>query len=202
MNDHNEQTVNLGLTADDAPRATGRRWRLLGVGVLLVTLYLVARATGLTEWVTAERLRGAILGAGPWGVLVFLVAFALGTLVQVPGVLFIAVSVAVYGQLLGGTIGLAGALIAVSTTFCTVRAVGGRPTGAAAKGVVGKLLGGLQRYPKRTVIGLRLVTFLSPPVTYALALSPIRYRDYMIGSAVGLVPPLMTLVALSKCLLA
>jgi uncharacterized membrane protein YdjX (TVP38/TMEM64 family) len=42
---------------------------------------------------------------------------------------------------------------------------------------------------------LRLVLWMAPAVNYALALSPVRYRDYAIGSAVGLAIPVAAAAA-------
>ena len=57
------------------------------------------------------------------------------------------------------------------------------------------LLHRLDQRPIRTVFILRLLLFLAPPLNYVLAMTNVRYRDYLIGSALGLVPGLL-LVAL------
>ncbi len=193
--------MNAQMEAATAVADPGRRRRLLFATALLLTLAIVAKMTGLTDYMDAETLRVVVVDAGPLGMLLFLAAFAFGSLVKVPSFVFVATSVAIHGQVLGGFIGLVGSLIAVSTTFCAVPAVGGRPVATPAKGFIVRILGGLQRYSFRTVVSLRLTAFLSPPVNYALAFSPIRYRDFMMDAAVGLVPPLLIVVGLADCFL-
>ena len=41
----------------------------------------------------------------------------------------------------------------------------------------------------RTVFLLRLFLWLAPALNYALALTHVKYRDYLIGSALGLIVP-------------
>ena len=156
--------MNAQMAAATAVADPGRRRHLLFATALLLTLAIVAKMTGLTDNMDPETLRVVVVDAGPLLMLLFLAAFAFGTLVKVPGLVFVATSVAIYGQVLGGVIGLVGSLIAVSTTFCAVPAVGGRPFATPAKGFTGRILGGLQRYPFRTVVSLRLIALLSPPV--------------------------------------
>ncbi len=38
---------------------------------------------------------------------------------------------------------------------------------------------------------LRLVLFLMPAVNYALAMTRVRFRDFFVGSALGLVIPIL-----------
>ena len=53
-----------------------------------------------------------------------------------------------------------------------------------------------QERPVRSVALLRLVFWMFPPLNYALALSPVGLRDYVVGSALGLVLPLAVMAAL------
>ena len=51
------------------------------------------------------------------------------------------------------------------------------------------MLARLDERPVTTVIVLRTLLWLAPPLNYALALSSIRFRHYLIGSALGLLLP-------------
>ncbi len=183
----------------------GERARLMAAALVLGALFVVAHTTGIIERFDADGIRVLVLDAGSWGVAVFLLAFAIGPLLQLPGIVFVAAAVLIYGQVGGGLLAWVGGVVAVATTFCTVRFVGGQPKAPSTEGRVGrlinKLIAGLQRRPLRTVIVLRTLTFLSPPINYALALSPVRYRDYMLGSAVGLIVPMAVVVGVSGCVL-
>ncbi len=62
-----------------------------------------------------------------------------------------------------------------------VRAAGESPLAACSRR--------LDERPITTVLLLRTVFWLAPPLNYALALSSVRFRHYLIGSAAGLVAP-------------
>ncbi|PKN58198.1 MAG: DedA family protein [Deltaproteobacteria bacterium HGW-Deltaproteobacteria-14] len=169
-----------------------RRWVRLGLLVaLLGGLAAVGVATGLTRDLSVESLRGWMVGAGALGVIGFLAAFALGTLVQVPGMLFVAAAALAWGQIGGAIVAIAGALLAVTVSFLLVRAVGGRLLTEIRRPFLERLLARLDGAPIRTVAVLRLVFWVAPPLNYALAFSNVPLRAYVIGSAVGLLAPIV-----------
>ncbi len=53
-----------------------------------------------------------------------------------------------------------------------------------------RILDRLVTQPIRTVALLRLIFWMAPPLNYALAMSNVRYRDYLVGSAIGLTVPI------------
>ena len=55
-------------------------------------------------------------------------------------------------------------------------------------------------YPVRNVILLRLFLNAAPWLNHALALAPLGFRDYLIGSAVGMAIPIFVISALSDTL--
>jgi uncharacterized membrane protein YdjX (TVP38/TMEM64 family) len=166
------------------------RLRLVALALAIVASLVIARTTGATDALTAEGIRSLVARAGALGVVAFLALFVVGELVHVPGLVFVGAAVALWGPVAGGAIGVVGALLSLVTTFAVVRGVGGKPLGEIKLAFARRLLAGLERRPIATVALLRATLILSPPVTYALALSPIGFRDYLVGSAIGIVPPL------------
>ena len=59
-----------------------------------------------------------------------------------------------------------------------------------------RILNRLDERPIRTVFILRILLFLAPPLNYALAMTNVRFRDYLVGSALGLVLPLLIITLL------
>jgi uncharacterized membrane protein YdjX (TVP38/TMEM64 family) len=136
--------------------------------------------------------------AGPWGPALYVGAFALGLLLHVPaaGIAFVAVAVAAYDRLNGGLLAYVGSLIGVLVSFAIVRGVGGKPLAGLENDTARKVMARLEARPLLTVIVLRALFFAGAPVNYALALSPLRARDYVVGSAVGMIGPVVTLTLL------
>jgi uncharacterized membrane protein YdjX (TVP38/TMEM64 family) len=165
-----------------------RALRLGLVAILFGALLLVGKLTGAAHELTPDRLRALVLGAGAWGALAYLVVFSLGQLAHLPGLLFIAVGVLAYGRVWGAGAGWIGALVSLSVTFVVVRAIGGSPLAGMDSPRIRKILARLETHPVLTVLVLRLLMTTTPALNYTLALSGIRYRHYLLGSAVGLVP--------------
>lgn len=175
------------------------RWLRLGALVLVFALlFLAAHLSGLREGMTAERLQGAVLEAGWWGVLLFFFTFAVGQVLQVPGVVFILVARAAWGPLLGFANAYVGSLLAATLVFMLVRAVGGKPLAEVTWPPARRILAGLERRPVLTVATLRVVMMLAPPLNYALALSGVRQRHHLAGSAAGLLVSVSVVVFLSE----
>ena len=155
----------------------------------------IASTAGLRDYLTPDQLRALLLGAGVCGVFTFLAAFAAGNLVQVPGWLFVTAGVVAWGAVAGGALALVGAILAVTLAFLVVRTVGGKPPEGKRRPLLERLLGGLERRPVRTIVILRAVFWMAPPLNYALALSRVKFRDYIVGSALGLAAPIAVMAA-------
>jgi uncharacterized membrane protein YdjX (TVP38/TMEM64 family) len=171
-----------------------KRWRLIRLAVLfalVIALVVIAATTGVRDRFTVEHLRSQAVASGAWGILIFCAAFCAGELIYIPGTVFLVAAVLAWGRLAGGLIAFVASMLAVLATFVLVRAVGGKPLGDVTRPWVRKTLDGLERHPIRVVAILRFVFWTSPPLNYAFALSPLRFRDHLIGSALGLVLPVL-----------
>jgi uncharacterized membrane protein YdjX (TVP38/TMEM64 family) len=170
------------------PAKRGSRARLIAIAVALVLLGVLAYALGLDEWLDRERIRSAVESAGPWGFLIFTALFSVGELVHVPGWVFIGVATLLWGSLLGGIVSYVAGLVSVSVAFLLVRRAGGQALTSIERPWMKKALLRLETRPVLTVVVLRLFLFMTPAVNYALALTPLRFRDFLLGSALGLIP--------------
>jgi uncharacterized membrane protein YdjX (TVP38/TMEM64 family) len=169
--------------------------RVALVLALPVVLLVVGHATGLHQRLSVDGVRAAMHAAGVWGGALFVASFCVGELVHVPGLVFVAVSVLAYGPKLGGAAAYLAALVSLSVSFWVVRSIGGRPLTFVRRPFVQRWLAKLGERPVRTIALLRLVFILSPPLNYALALSGVRFRQYLAGSALGLLAPTALAVA-------
>lgn len=172
--------------------------RVVVVAVVVAILWVIAWATGLLDLVDVETIRAVVRSAGAWGVVVFLVGFCLANLLQVPGTIFIVVGIVAFGDVTGSVLSWFGATLSVSTTFLVFRGLGGQALGELRHPWARRLIGGLERRPELTVALLRTFMQASPVLNAALALSPIRFHRYVIGSAVGLVVPVLMALLLTE----
>jgi uncharacterized membrane protein YdjX (TVP38/TMEM64 family) len=170
------------------PRRLHARHRLLLVGLVAGITFLAAHASGLDRSLTPEHIRSLLAGAGVFGVVVFVIVFSLGLLAQLPGLLFIAVAVLAYGRTMGAVVALIGAAVAISVTFFVVRRFGGSALAEIESPWIRRLMSQLDTRPLRSVIVLRAIFGVAPFLNYALALSSLGFRDYIIGSIIGMSP--------------
>ena len=176
-------------------------WRLILLLAFLLVLYVIAQQTNMSERLTKEYIREMMTHAGVWGVFAFWALFAMGVLVYIPGVVFVAAAVLAYGSFWGGLIGYVGALLSLSSSFFVVRIVGGKFLSHVKRPFLRKWLDRLEQYPIRVVIVLRTVLWMAPVLNYAFAMSNLRFRDYFVGSALGLIFPVVFLSAFLEVIL-
>lgn len=165
-----------------------RRLRLALLAVFFVASLVTVHATGLTKRIDLEAVRQFSASAGLFGLFAFWAVFALGVLVHLPGLAFVGTASVAYGKAVGILVGYVGALGAAMTSFLLVRAAGGQPLGEVRRPWIRKVLARLESHPISTVALLRMLFFLASWLNYGCAMSPVRARDYALGSAIGLVP--------------
>lgn len=174
-----------------------RRLRLLGGLGFLLLAGLGGRALGLDQTLGLEELRAEVGRLGSLGMLVYVVAFTVGLLLYIPGTFFVGSAILIYGRPIGFGVAFAGSIVAVSTSFLVIRSVGGGLLRELDRPLLTRMLNTLDARPIMTVLILRVFFFLAPPLNYALALSSIRFRDYILGSTLGLLPQLIGATFLS-----
>ncbi|MSP23644.1 MAG: DedA family protein [Myxococcales bacterium] len=186
--------------SDEPPRLNVAR--LVALVCVIVGLILLGRYLIKTQGLDAAVLRAKAQGAGAWGALGFIGAFGLGVTLHVPGAIFVSAGVLAYGPELGFVLSLIGALIGVSANFFTTRLVAGQQLSAIKSPRLQRLLRYVDERPILAVLALRTIAFVSPPLNTALAMSRVRYVDFAIGSALGLIVPMAVVTLLLERLLA
>lgn len=164
--------------------------RLWGVIGLLALLLLVFQLTGLRQQLSLELLHNAFLSHPLGGTLLFVLLFALGNLVQVPGWIFLAAAVLALGRLWGGTVTYLAASVSCLATFWLIRLLGGNALAELKSPLAQRLIAGLHARPVASIALLRLVFQTLPAVNVALALSGVRLRHYLLGTLLGLPLPI------------
>ena len=176
------------------PTAPGPAWpRLVGLVVVMAVLFAIGHFTGLTDYLTRENLRALMESLGVWGIVLFVVLFAVGEFMHVPGIVFVLAALLAYGRVGGAVAAYLGALASVSFSFLLVRRVGGQALAHVKRARIAKILERLDRHPIPTIAVMRMFLFLLPAVNYGLAMTRVRFRDYLVGSAIGLVPPMIVI---------
>lgn len=164
--------------------------RLWAVILFLGILTAVFEWSGLRGHLSLEFVQHTILENQAGGLLVFILLFSLGNLIQIPGWLFLAAAVLAMGRAYGGMATYIAACISCALTFLVIRFVGGNALRQLDSKIALNILGRLDVQPVQSVLVLRVLFQTMPALNYALAMSGIRFRKYLIGTVLGLPAPI------------
>jgi len=155
---------------------------LLAVSVVLM---IIGRHSPLSVYFTLDGLHNAILDAGGFGVALFIILYTVGVLMNLPGVLFLFIGFMIYGDINGLVVVYLASMVAITVHFYFVRFMAGEAFSEIKQPFILSQMKKLEDRPIKTTIILRLIFYVSPPASYALALSPIKAKDFLIGSAIS-----------------
>ncbi len=168
-----------------------KQQRLLFLILFLLGIFAIVEFTGIRQHLNLGYLREIIHMHPVWGLCIFIGAFCLGNLVQIPGWIFLAAAVLALGKLQGGIVTYMAAIISCGVTFLMIRLIGGDALRKLNAQWALKVLSRLDAYPVACVAVLRTFMQTAPALNYALALSGVSFRKYMLGSAIGLPLPIL-----------
>ena len=170
------------------PRAL---WRIGALALLVVAVTVAVVAVGVSD------LRAWVEGAGPWGPVAFVGAYAVVTLAPVPKNVLSASAGVLFGIYVGVSVVLIGATAGAVAGFALARVLGREAVEQWAGSRVRSGEDLLRRHGVFGVFVARLVPVVPfTVVNYASGLSPIRLRHYLLGTVPGMLPGTVAYVAL------
>ena len=111
-------------------------------------------------------------------------------IVSIPGWIFLAAAVLTLGQLWGGVVTYVAAVVSCALTFVAIRALGGDALRQLRNRLAVRILRELDTRPIGSVALLRLLFQTAPALNFALSMSGIRFRNYLVGTLLGLPIPI------------
>jgi uncharacterized membrane protein YdjX (TVP38/TMEM64 family) len=156
----------------------------------MVATGLALELSGMRKHFSLSMLREQFEAHLVQGALVFIVLFALANLAHFPGVLMLSSAVLTLGTVGGAALTYVAAVISCAVTYFVIRALGADALRHINNRHAALLLHQLHTHPVRSVALLRLFMQTLPTLNCALALSGVRFRDYMIGTVIGLPVPI------------
>ncbi|MGN6109257.1 MAG: TVP38/TMEM64 family protein [Kofleriaceae bacterium] len=164
--------------------------RRIAIGVLVACFVGGAVWAGATGRVSIASIERWLESLGPLAPVLFTGAFVLGSLIGLPGMAFVIGGRLAFGAELGFVLGYGAGLVACTVPFAIARTLrrDGNSAWRPRNRHVARAFALLDRHPLRAVIALRLVLWFNPPLSYALALTPVPWRAYLAGCAIALAP--------------
>ncbi|HJT50576.1 MAG TPA: VTT domain-containing protein [Nitrosospira sp.] len=174
-------------------REPARHHIALVVSILVAVLALAAawRWSPLKEWIDVSTLVALAVEfeRNPAAPLIMLAVFTLGGLVAFPLTVLIIVCILVFGPWHGFAYSLIGALLSAMATYAVGHLLGQKTVWRFAGKKLRELNRRLARRGLMTIIVVRIIPFAPFTVINLVAgASRIRFRDFMLGSLIGMLP--------------
>lgn len=173
------------------------RAALAKAGVLVVIVLSAIALTLLLGTPDIAAMRSRVAGAGLWGPALFFAFYVALALIPCPKALLTAAGGAVFGLWAGAGLSLAGALVGAIISFAVGRILGRETVDRLIRGRLARVDELLSDHGLSAVLVVRLVPLVPfIAINYASGLSGVRFRHYVLGSAVGMVPGSLAYAAL------
>ena len=167
-----------------------RHVRLASVLAFLAVLWVAVHFSGIGQHFTTQFVHDVFVSHPVIGLLVFVLLFSVGNLIQVPGWVFLAAAVLTLGQFWGAMATYLAASTACWVTFVLIRLLGGNALRSFEGPLAQRLFARLDTHPVQSMALLRLLFQTAPALNYALAMSGVGLRSYLIGTLLGLPLPI------------
>lgn len=174
--------------------------RLIGVSLLAIALVLFAiawRWTPLREWINLAALVGVArnLEALPFTPIAVVASYVVAGVMMMPVMLLIAVTGIVFGPLYGFFYAMTGTLLSAAVAY----GLGAWLGRATVRKLLGPRINNLsKRIARRGIVAVVVVRMLPVApftvVNVVAGASHIRFRDYLIGTALGMLPGIVITV--------
>ncbi|MDB5221081.1 MAG: hypothetical protein JWO86_9008 [Myxococcaceae bacterium] len=164
----------------------------IAVVIAVIALLVIAQRFGVFEqFKDPERVRDTLVELGPWGYLVFVVAYAALQPFGVPGTVFVMAAPLIWPWPVAYALSMVGTMAASVIGFSFSRFVARDWIAAKIPQRFRKYDEALEKHAFRTVVLLRFI-FWMPQLLHAfLGLSKVRFSTHFWGSLVGYALPLL-----------
>ncbi len=170
---------------------TGRPRRTALIKAALLLLFIVAavvtvRLTGIRELLTVEKLGALLAAAGIWAPLAFILFYAMGVCLFIPGTLLTTLGAAIFGPYWGFLYVWVAAMLGAAGAFLIGRYLGREFAASLIGDRLKKYDDAIERNGFATVLYLRLVYFPFTPMNFGMGLTRVHFKDYLWGTGLGI----------------
>jgi uncharacterized membrane protein YdjX (TVP38/TMEM64 family) len=166
-----------------------RRRAILKASILVafvIGAILLVSFTPIKQYLTADILGRYFDRVGIWAPLIFILIYAAGVCLFVPGTLLTGVGAAIFGPYWGFVVVWAGAMIGASVAFIIGRTLGREFAASLVGDRLKKYDDSIERNGFATVLYLRLVYFPFTAMNFGMGLTKVHFWDYFAGTGLGI----------------
>ncbi len=156
------------------------------VAFIVLAIYLV-RHTPIKNYLTTEALGDFLEMAGLWAPVLFMLIYAAGICLFLPGTLLTGLGAAIFGAYWGFLYVWVGAMFGASAAFFIGRTLGRDFADSLIGDRLKKYDDAIERNGFATVLYLRLIYFPFTPMNFGMGLTKVHFRDYFFGTGLGII---------------
>ena len=163
---------------------------LVKAGILVAFIVLaisLIRFTPIKNYLTAETLGHFLETAGYWAPVLFMLIYAIGVCLFLPGTLLTGLGAAIFGAYWGFLYVWIGAMLGSSAAFFIGRTLGREFAASLIGDRLKKYDDAIERNGFATVLYLRLVYFPFTPMNFGMGLTKVHFHDYFFGTGLGII---------------
>lgn len=186
---HSTKNANFDPSVDEN-KSNNRKKTIIKALIFILFIVgaiLMVNFTPLKNYLKPDQLEVLIEAAGLWAPLFYIIFYAVGVCLFLPGTLLTGLGAAIFGAYWGFVYVWFGAMIGASAAFFIGRTL--------ARDFAASLIGDrLKRYDQAierngfaTVLYLRLLYFPFTPMNFGMGLTAVRFRDYFFGTGLGII---------------
>jgi uncharacterized membrane protein YdjX (TVP38/TMEM64 family) len=155
--------------------------------IFIAAAIYVIRFTPAKEFFTLTALSNFLESAGMLAPVLFILVYAVGVCLFVPGTLLTVLGAAIFGAYWGFLYVWIGAMIGASVAFWVGRTLGREFAASMIGDRLKKYDDAIGRNGFATVLYLRLVYFPFTPMNFGMGLTKVRFWDYFAGTGLGII---------------
>ena len=174
------------MDAASKPKSGGKL-KALFFCLFIVGAIVLIRFTPVKDYVTAEMLGAFLASVGHWAPLLYIMVYAVGVCLFIPGTLLTGLGAAIFGPYWGFLWVWVGAMIGSAGAFVIGRTLGREFAASLIGDRLKKYDEAIERNGFATVLYLRLVYFPFTPMNFGMGLTRVRFADYMTGTGLGII---------------
>ena len=181
-----QETMEEEIQKPMKGRKRGTTKALLLVAFIAVAIYIV-RFTPVKGFLTKDMLGHLLESAGFWAPMIFMLIYAAGICLFIPGTLLTALGAAIFGAYWGFLYVWIGAMVGASAAFWIGRTLGREFAASLIGDRLKKYDDAIERNGFATVLYLRLVYFPFTAMNFGMRLTKVRFWDYFFGTGLGII---------------
>ena len=193
--EHKPHTTEIEVEGENMEQAievstTNRKRAMIKAFILLafiITAIYIVRFTPVKGYLTAEAFGRFLDMAGFWAPVAFVLFYAAGICLFLPGTFLTGIGAAIFGPYYGFVYVWTGAMIGASAAFWIGRTLGREFAASLIGDKLKKYDDAIARNGFATTLYLRLVYFPFTAMNFGMGLTKVRFWDYFFGTGLGII---------------